>query len=300
MSLLPNFLIIGAAKAGTTSLCHYLSQHPEIYISPEKEPRFFSPEFYTRDNSGLIRSQIRQKPMSLEEYYQLFKDVKNEVAIGEASTEYLYYPETAQRIKNLIPKVKLIAILRDPVERAFSAYCYQLRDGCETLSFERAIEEETSRLQQNWRPGWLYIRGGYYYSQLKPYFNLFSQEQMRIYLFSDFQQNPSEICQDIFDFLNVEPNFIIKDLSVKNISEVPKSKAIANFLRQKTLPKSLTKRFLPNLIYTNTSKKVKSILFKPKVPLDKKLRKKLSLLFEKEVLSLEKEINRDLSKWLSY
>ena len=226
MSRLPNFIIIGAAKAGTTSLCHYLTQHPRVYISEEKEPRFFSPEFYTRDTNGFLRSDARKEIFSLGEYQNLFESVTSEKAIGEATTEYLYYPKTPQRIKDRIPAAKLIAILRNPIERAFSAYCYQLRDGCETLSFEDAIAQSSIRAASNWRPGWLYTQSGYYQEQLKRYYDLFPKEQIQIHLFSDFMRDPNAVCQQIFDFLEVESSFEVPDLSAKNVSMIPKNQFV--------------------------------------------------------------------------
>ena len=118
---LPNFIVIGAAKCGTTSLVHYLAQHPQVFMSAEKEPRFFAPEFFTKYISGPIRKGTIRNEMEVKEYEGLFDDVTTEKAIGEASTEYIFFPETPKRIKKLLPDVKLIAILRNPSDRAFSA-----------------------------------------------------------------------------------------------------------------------------------------------------------------------------------
>ena len=155
---MPNFLIVGAAKAGTSSLYYYLDQHPQVFMSSIKEPRFFAPELYTDYIKDPYRSgakEHRSTPMSLEEYQSLFDAVTDEVAIGEASTEYLYVPKTPERIKQLIPDVRLIMVLRDPAERAFSAFCYQVRDGCEKLTFEQALAAEETRMDEKKRwPGW--------------------------------------------------------------------------------------------------------------------------------------------------
>ncbi|MEM8501872.1 MAG: sulfotransferase [Cyanobacteria bacterium P01_D01_bin.1] len=296
---LPNFLIIGAAKAGTTSLCHYLTQHPEIYISEEKEPRFFSPEFYTKDTNGLLRNNARKEAFSLEEYQNLFESVTIERAIGEATTEYLYYPKTPQRIRDRIPNARLIAILRNPVERAFSAYCYQLRDGCETVSFEEAIVQSPIRASSNWRPGWLYTQSGYYYEQLKRYYDLFPKEQIQIHLFSDFMQAPNAVCQKIFEFLEVKSSFEVPDLSAKNVSMVPKNQFVGDLIKKGKEIKEIVTDVLPEAIIEPVVQEIKSYLYEPKPELSDDVRQVLIELYKEDVIALESLINRDLSAWLS-
>ena len=129
---LPNFLIIGAAKSGTTALYRYLYDHPEIYMSERKELHYFSyPE-----TSKLTKGPHTYKRLSvstLAEYMTFFDGARDEIAIGEASPSYLYLPGTAERIYQLLPNVKIIAILRNPVERAFSAYMHARRDKWEPI-----------------------------------------------------------------------------------------------------------------------------------------------------------------------
>jgi len=159
---MPNFLIIGAPKSGTTSLAQYLGQHPEVYISPKKEPYFFAFENEQVDFLGpgiqgkdhIINSAV---VVDLEEYRRLFQGVSNEVAIGEASTLYLSFPKAAERIKYHIPDVKLIAILRDPADRAYSGFMHSLRDNCEPIAdFAQALAAEEERIKLNWGPLWRY------------------------------------------------------------------------------------------------------------------------------------------------
>jgi len=299
MAQLPNFLIIGAAKAGTTSLCHYLSQHPDVYISEKKEPRFFSPEFYSQDTNGLRRKNFREKVFSLEEYLRLFEGVQAEKAVGEASTEYLYYPRTPQRIKDSIPGAKLIAILRNPVERAFSAYCYQLRDGCETLSFEQAITQSTTRADEHWRPGWLYPQSSYYYQQLKRYYDLFPAEQIQIHLFSDLKQNPNAVCQKTFDFLGVDPTFFVQDFTAQNISKVPKNQLVGKLIKKGKTVKSIATNILPATVLEPVMQVVKDHLYDSKPKLANDMKQALSEQYKEDVLALEQLINRDLSAWLN-
>ena len=134
---LPNFFIVGAAKSGTTSLYHYLGQHPEIYMCPEKEPAYFYSENNrpTSEFSGSIYTDSfknRHKKLSLyniEEYLALFETVKGETAIGEATPDYLPQPETPKLIFEDVPHAKIIAILRNPFDAAYSDFLMKRRDG---------------------------------------------------------------------------------------------------------------------------------------------------------------------------
>ena len=155
---MPTFLIIGAMKAGTTSLYHYVGQHPQIYMSPVKEPQFFTFENEALDFHGPGDWHItHQIVKDLENYRKLFQGVTEERAIGEASTVYLYSSRTAERIHSYIPDAKLIAILRDPVERAYSNYVQAIHSDREPLDdFLQAFREEQNRIRKKWLYFWHY------------------------------------------------------------------------------------------------------------------------------------------------
>ncbi len=293
----PNFLIIGAAKAGTSSLYHYLNEHPQIYMSPVKEPRFFAPELYTDYLKDPYRSGAkthRSSPMSTEEYFALFKDASSEVAIGEASTEYLYVPKTPERIKAQLPDVKLITVLRDPAERAYSAFCYQVRDGCEQLTFEEALaQEEERRVKKKRWPGWHYKRVGFYYDQIKRYFDLFDRAQIRVYLYEDLQFDSGAVVQDACRFLNVEDTFT-PDLTRRNVSAIPKNMALQNLLIKDNPLKTIVKPFIPN----GLRKSIRSQNLKQKPALSAEIRQKLIADYREDILNLQTLIQRDLSSWI--
>lgn len=293
----PNFIIIGAAKAGTTSICHYLNQHPQVYISPVKEPRFFAPEFYTTQANGLLRDGARTSVMSLAEYEQLFAGVNHEVAIGEASTEYLYFPETPKRIVELIPDTKIIAILRNPVERAFSAFCYQVRDECENLTFAAALEQESKRIKEGWRPGWLYQASGFYYRQLKRYFAIFEPQQIKIYLYDQLKVNSLKVTQDMFRFLGVDDSFV-PHLTKQNISQMPKNKWLNSLIRRQNLLKSTTQKIIPATVQKAIAAKIKQYNLADKPVMTQQTKERLIKLYRNDINNLEQLIQRDLSHWL--
>ena len=205
---LPNFLVIGAAKAGTTSLYYYLKQHPEIFLPFQKELKFFAFEGETFGNAI----------NNIEDYKEQFRDTKAETAIGEISPVYLCLAsKSAPKIKHYLPDVKLIAILRNPVERAYSHFLFRASKSlnAEPLQdFKQAIMEEERRLKEGYSYHFMYKNTGYYYQHLKHYFDLFPKEQIKIYLYEDFTQNTNLVLQDIFRFLNVNDNFL-PDTSVK-------------------------------------------------------------------------------------
>ncbi len=163
---LPNFLIVGAAKSGTTALYAYLRQHPQVYMSPLKEPNYFAhagqpPQFGGPRADILNRDVVYRR----DAYEALFHDAHHATAIGEASPRYLAVPGTARRIKEQASHMRMIAILRDPVERAFSSFVMYQRDGLEpAASLLQAIEDEPRRRRENWAFGVLSRQGLLRYS----------------------------------------------------------------------------------------------------------------------------------------
>jgi hypothetical protein len=144
---LPNFFIIGAPKSGTTALYDSLKQHPEIYMSPVKEPHFFALNEQPPVWAGPAGSYLRQTAVwRPRDYFMLFAGVTNQCTVGEASTRYLRSPLAAQRIKQYLPESKLVAILRQPADRAYSDYVFRIQHGWEAVaSFTEALELEDSR-----------------------------------------------------------------------------------------------------------------------------------------------------------
>jgi hypothetical protein len=161
---LPNFLLVGA-----TAIAGYLSQHPDIYVSPIKEPKFFTSQFLRFPLQGPGDSFVENFTIkTFDAYKQLFRRVKDEKAIGDASVDNLYFhKEVIPLIKSCLGDVKIIIVLRNPVERAFSAYKNLLRDSRETLSFEEGLNRERDRRQRGYEYIWRYLDLGFYYRQVR-------------------------------------------------------------------------------------------------------------------------------------
>jgi len=217
---LPNFIIIGASRSGTTSLYHYLRQHPEIYMSPIKETNYFAfdSEFkYKPDEQNKFR--IR----SFDDYIKLFKHAKLERAIGEASPRYLSTPLSARRIHNLLPDIKLIAILRNPVDRIYSAYLARIRRKREYRNFSDFVESEISNFSYE---SYVYsnLFPGLYYSNLKRYTELFSSDNLKIFIFEDFISDKKNFFARLLKYLDVDTNFA-PDFDINyNPSGLPRNK----------------------------------------------------------------------------
>ena len=287
--MLPNFIIVGAPKAGTTSLYHYLSEHPEVFMSEPKEVNFFSREEI--EAQGLYYADFKAKDM--QSYEQLFDGVKHEKAVGEGSVSYLFYPNTPQKIKDVLPDVKIIILLRDPVERAFSHYLMDLRLGLVDMSLESTVsgevDNEKSRLfyQQ-------YIELGLYYEQVKRYLNIFGKEQVKIYLQEDLRAKGNNVITDLYTFLGVDETYRPDMTRQHNTFSMPKKNMIGNLY---------TSNFMRVLVRNIVPDKLKNIMKgfvfdnKPKHVLPPETKRKLQELYLGDIEKLEKLIDRDLSAW---
>lgn len=299
---LPNFLIIGAAKSGTTALFNYLGQHPEIYPSSHKEPNYFAfanqeVNFQGPGDDAYNRSCVT----NLKSYERLFDPVQSRHrAWGEASTIYLYHPSTAERIYNLIPDAKIIAILRNPIGRAYSSYQHLVRDGYETLSFEEALDQEEARRQANWQHLYHYTRQSIYAPQLQPYLDLFPREQLRIYLYDDFRDSPQSILKDVYQFLEVDDTVEIDTEQRWNIAGKPRNQSINRFLNTRQPLKELIKP----LISFSVRKKVMAQLTylnvqsAEKTSLSESTRHQLQAIFRDDILATQILLDQDLARWL--
>lgn len=298
---LPNFFIIGAAKSGTSSLYMYLKQHPDIYMSPVKEPHFFSFDTKSKITKGpgdLIYKSITD----FIEYQHLFDGVRGEKAIGEASTSYLYRPEAPNRIHDIVPKSKLIVILRNPVDRAFSAYMHVVRDRRETSNdFLEALSKEAERKANGWEPIWHFTSVGHYYEQLERYYKLFSKDQIQIFLYEELKTNQALLLKEIFNFLDVDSTFVPESSVNYNVTGEQKSKTIyslTQWLFTKPNPiRWFSRQIFPDIWRGNVANRIRQRNLKQQ-QISSQARQQLQDLYRDEILSLQELINKDISCWL--
>ena len=228
LRVLPDFVIIGAQKAGTTSLYNFITSHPTIAPASRKELHYFSIRY---DLGGLWYRSNFPTNLSRRRHY---KKTGQKLLSGEASPSYLFYPRVPGRMRKDLPNAKLIVILRNPVDRAYSHYQHTLRQNDETLSFEKAVELEEERCaiereQMIKDPGFVsndyrrysYLSIGVYADHLERWFKHYDRKQFLILAAEDLRKNPQRILDQVFNFLEVSP-FQIGDARDKNVGSYEK------------------------------------------------------------------------------
>lgn len=295
---LPDFVVIGAAKSGTTALYHLLRQHPQVYMSPVTEPGFFAfdetrPSFAgPRQESLVNRRFVWRRP----DYLELFRGSGNAVAAGEATPYYLISPRAASNLKRDLPGVRLVVLLRHPVERAYSHYLMLVRDGHETLSFEDGLAAEPARTTANWYWG-RYREHGYYHRHLSRYFELFPREQIRVYLYEDLLRDPQGLLRDLFPILGVDPAVPIDTSTRHNVSGV-----LTNPLWRLVWSRTNGVRALIRPLLSRSLRRGVASFFETrpmiKPPMREATRRVLLADFRDDTLKLQDLIGRDLSAWL--
>ena len=298
---LPNFLVVGTAKAGTSSLYFSLKQHPDVYLAPTTELNFFAHkggDLNFRGPGDLKYLWEDSLVATCEDYRTQFADVDRESAIGEFSTHNLYSSQAPALIKHHLPNAKIIAILRNPADRAFSAFTHMVRDGREqTNDFRDALSRESERIRDNWEPLWHYKSMGFYGAQLSRYFESFDHEQIRVYIYDDFLARPREIVQDIYAFIGVDRNFA-PDMSAKyNESLVPRSRQLQNMMTGQSPIRSALRATIPKNVRSGIKRFIMDRNL-TRMRLDPEMRRELTDAFREDIGLLERLINRDLSQWL--
>jgi hypothetical protein len=293
--MLPNFLIIGAPRCGTTMVYENLKRHPEIFMSAVKEPSFFILNGEKNTYSGPMPIPVVNDSIA---YQALFNGFEKKKAVGEASTLYLYSPKAPPQIKEMLPEIKIIVLLRPPVDRAYSHFFKNRLGGIEPIAdFPNALAAEEWRIQNGWFPFWFYRDIGRFDIQIERYFRYFRQEQMRFYLLDDFQQNPSETFMDIFQFLGVNSDFRVESSIRFNAAGKPRHRLVHALLSQPFGVKNMLKRMLPSSIQRFLFWKIMKLnLSIP--PMQRETQQALQAYYRENILKTQDLIQRDLSAWL--
>ena len=294
---LPNLLIVGAAKCGTTSLHNYLKQHPDIFMTEHKEPHF-------PINSDIGKGRIHKAVTDLEEYEKMFKTEGKYKYKGESSVMYLAFPEfSIKNIKKYLdPDVKVIIMLRNPIERAFAGYLHNLRyNPSEDLSFEDAFDKSEERYHQvgNMTPDTRYLHVGNYHSQVESFMTMFN-DNVLVILYDDYVNNINLCLSNIFNFLSIDK--ISVDTSRRHMvgGWVFKSKFLRNLLIPKNNFKSLIKNFLPNKkIRKAIKQKIMNMSTVENPSVSEDMHKKLTEYYRKDIDNLSKLLNKELNCWIN-
>ncbi len=292
----PNFIIAGVARCGTTSLYHYMKQHPEIGFSSQKEPKYFSSMHLEFPHRGVGDNTVDSMVVKDEkEYYKLFSNLGEHIAIGEASSDYLYFHKyTVAAIKKELGDIPIIFSLRNPVERAYSAYNNLVRDGRETLEFMDALNAEEERIGNNWDWMWAYKAGGLYADAIEHFQNEFSN--VKVVLFDDLEEDLDKVLKEIFTFLKVDSTVTVNSETKYSHSGKPKNAFVAMLTDRNNKIAYALRRAVMSLVPRAVLEKVASKLLK-KDDQPEEAVQYLQQYFKADIEKLEKLIGRDLSTW---
>ena len=286
-----DFFIVGAPKAGTTSLYHYLNEHPEISMSSQKEPDYFSDADI--QNEGMYYGKNRID--TIKKYHSLFDDNSESKLKGEASVSYLFYKNVPQNIKTYNPEAKIIIMLRDPIDRAFSHYLMDYRLGLVSDSFEDIIDQKS--VHKNAKLFYQqYIELSEYTNQVKRYLNVFDGKEILFIEYEDLKKDALGIVKKTYLFLGVNQVYRPDVNKKHNTYTMPKNSIIRFIYSFVILRNILSFFFQKNLV-----NRLKIVLFKndKKPKLLDKTRDRLKQFFTNDVNKLAKMLNKDFSRWIN-
>ena len=286
---LPNFVIIGQMKAGTTSLHAYMRQHPQIFLPTLKEARFFSERI---DDPTRPSWNTKGLPATLEEYEKLFEPATSEIAIGEASPEYLQSVHAAPQIKRYLPNARLIVSLRRPTDRLYSSYLMARRNGREEREFEDVFRERRVNGLD---------AGTSVYESLKRYCDLFGRSQIQAIRFDDLADQVDATLQVLFRFLGVDADFRPDTSKIYNEGGVWRSRTLGNvataIFSNRPLMARL-KRLAPSRVW-RVAKKVHNGNIVRAPAMTAEMRHEVSAFFREDTLKVQELVGLDLSDWLA-
>lgn len=296
----PNFLIIGAARSGTTALFQYLEQHPQIFVPALKEPHFLAfaphrPSFRGPFDEHVIN---QRSVVDLEEYERLFAGAGEALAVGESSVSSLYYPEASiPNIRRYLPHARMLCILRNPVDRAYSAYMYMVATTRETVQdFRTAWDLEPERIRQNYHHIWHYRQMGLYARQLQPFLESFGRQQLKVVLYDDFTADPFRVVRECYEFVGVNPGFVPTRAPRPLRSGQPRHAWLQRFVGRPSTWKQALRRILPGRLTVRLRDALGGNL--KQAPLRPELRSHLRDYYRSDILKLQELLQRDLSAWL--
>lgn len=290
---LPNFIVIGAAKAGTTALYWYLNEHPAVFMSPVKETNFFA---YGRDAQGNLlygEPEVHHFPVqTMAEYQGLFAKAGIAMAIGEASPIYLECPQAADRIRAAIPSARIIASLRHPVERAYSDYLMHLRHRGQPLDPARDLTAAAPWAAPDSR----WMRVSRYHAQLERFYGTFPRSQIHVSLFDDLRRNPLGLVQDVYRFVGVDPGFSPDFDTPHAIGGLPASRLLEALLTNRAVH-SVVRPLIPTGA-ANWVRRMRARNLKKAPPLPPELKRELTGRLRDDIARTADVIGQSLDHWL--
>lgn len=296
---LPNFIIAGFPKCGSTSLYYYLNEHPEIFMPSQKELHFFTHEILNSTIEGPGDKQVNKFHItSFNEYKKCYSKVTNQEVIGDASPSYINYPSCISDLKDKLgDDVKIIVLLRDPVKRAYSNYLHLVREHRENLDFFSALKEEQNRRNKKYSDFWYYTFNSFYFEKIKAFKNEF--KDVLIITTEEMSRETSKVITEVYSFLGVDKNFIPDNIERRyNPGGLYKENIITKFFFKQSKLRSLIKQVIPISPWMKHFKH--SLINKyqrPTPPIDERSEDYLVELFSEDVLKLNSEFGVNTEFW---
>ena len=297
---LPNFFIVGAQKSGTTSLHHYLGKHPDVFMSAVKEPHFFAHLGRMGEPlpSGLLFSA--RLVYTWDDYRKLFERSDGAVAVGESSTGYLSSHQAPAAIREHIPHAKIIALLRHPIDRAYSNYLMNRVHGAEPLrSFEDAFAAEQGRRDAGWPAGKHdYFSLGLYGEALSRYYAVFPADQIRVFAYEELRDDAKGLVETVFAFLGVEPSQPV-DASEKLLvaQTPPRSQRIDRLIHSRSRALSVAKSVVPGAVRRSVGARLEAMNQTP-ARLPERQRRRMVAAYRDDLSVVDRLTGKNFSRWL--
>jgi hypothetical protein len=295
----PDFLIIGAAKAGTTALFKAIARHPRVFEPSRKEPSFFGYEGANPVFKGEIPfTHLRPTIATQSDYLQIFAECPPSSITFEASTDYLYEPRAPASVAKYLPEIPLIAVLRHPVDRAYSHYRHIRELGNEPIkNFHEAWLASHKRMSEGWRPIYDYKGRGYYGAQLSRWLEWFPKQKLLVLFYEDWLNHPQEALSHVWRHLNIEPveHLIVTKENVS--SRQPRWSWLHRKMFVDNTIRMLAQKFLPLCVRDAITWTIKAINTNSGPAIDPGLRAHLSLDYGEDLNVLEKITGRNLAGW---
>ena len=295
---LPHFIVIGAGRSGTTSLHHCLKQHPDVYMCPHKSPNYFvSQEEQPSREGPRVRAMARQWVSDRKEYERLFDGARGIKIRGEVSPVYLQATSAPGAIHDACPDAKLIAVLRNPIDRAYAHFLGRRRDGLEgRRDFSEVVKEELADPLPDDVAFGSYLGCGRYHHFLQGYYERFAPERIKVFLFDALQNDMQGLMAEVYEFLEVDTGFVPDTAYRHNRSGEIENPVVRQIWTRSAPLRTFLRPLWPEFVRDAVHPLRSVALVKPE--LDAAIRTRLVSVFREDVNQLQNLIGRDLSHWL--
>lgn len=292
---LPNLFLVGAPRCGTTTLHELLGDHPDVYMSDNKEPWFYA---LRPDDGPFVGPGDGQGVRDRAAYEALFADAGAATIVGESSTLYLASDRAPVALARDVPDARIVAVLRHPTQRAFSNYTQHRWQARETLSFAEAVEAGPGRVERGWAPFWDYRGMSRYGQQLARWYDAFPAEQIKIIVFDDLVADPGAVIADLYGFLGVDDAFVPSQRGAVNATGEPRLGALHGFLRGSSSMKRVLRAAVPDKLRDRLRTAIDRTNRRSASSPSDEVTSRLASELRSEVELAEQVIGRRLPEWL--